>query len=630
MAHKKDVKINQNKYKLEPDLAQRHAELLEALASVEDEETLPKLNGNVWRQFFKLGQPGRYLYLWLVLIMAVLAIFDNLSPLFVRFSLDHFVALGTSKGLALYALAFALLILGQAFFDRLFMLLAGKIETNMAFNIRERGLKKLLKLDFSYYDRTAVGWILARMIHDVTNVTEVLAWAMTDLIWCISTIALISIVMFCLNWRLSLLVLTALPLAIFIFKYFQSRILKEQREVKKVNSAITAAYNEGIVGAKTSKTLALAAPMQDEFDFLTSHFADRSIASSRLSYRFGPIIGFMGVLTAALILAIGGKFVQSDLVSLGTMITFFIYSLKIWGPLANVADIVTDFQAAQAAIERVLHIFAEESKISDSPEVLARYGARDGEGREAWPEFKGKIEFRNVSFSYVEGEPILENFNLTIEAGEQIALVGETGAGKSTLVNLACRFYEPQSGQILFDGVDYREYPLNWLYSNLAYVLQTPQLFSGTIAENIRYGRLDASDEDVKKAARLVNAEDFILRREAGYEAPVGESGGLLSTGEKQLISFARAVISNPAFFVLDEATSSIDTETEKEIQKAIEQLLAGRTALIIAHRLSTIKNVDRIIVIEDGKIIEDGTHDSLMAKAGVYHTFYSGQFKLE
>ncbi|MDD2649194.1 MAG: ATP-binding cassette domain-containing protein, partial [Eubacteriales bacterium] len=262
--------------------------------------------------------------------------------------------------------------------------------------------------------------------------------------------------------------------------------------------------------------------------------------------------------------------------------------------------------------------------------VEAEFGDNFHPKRENWPKLVGDIDFKNVSFQYKDGEKVLDDFSLSVKAGQTIALVGETGSGKSTIVNLICRFYEPTSGEILIDGVNYKKRSQLWLQSNLGYVLQQPHLFSGTVRENIRYGRLEATDEEVEKAADMVNATPFIKKLDKGFDTDVGEGGGRLSTGEKQLISFARAILANPAIFVLDEATSSVDTETEQIIQHAIQTVLTGRTSFIIAHRLSTIRNADRILVISHGKVMEDGTHHQLIAKQGMYYNLYTNQFQDE
>ena len=272
-------------------------------------------------------------------------------------------------------------------------------------------------------------------------------------------------------------------------------------------------------------------------------------------------------------------------------------------------------------------LLSEKPDIGDCREIIERYGLTNGAGREPWPVIDGSIEFDDVTFSYGGEEKSLEHFNLKVPAGQVIALVGETGAGKSTIVNLACRFYEPTEGSIRIDGHDYRERPMLWLYANLGYVLQTPHLFSGTITENIRYGNLSATTDQIEAAARMVSAHEFIMKTENGYATEVGEGGNRLSTGEKQLVSFARAILADPCIFVLDEATSSVDTETEQLIQKAIAVVLAGRTSFVIAHRLSTIRKADRILVIEGGRIIEDGTHHQLMRQKGNYYQLYINQF---
>ncbi|MEZ7872876.1 MAG: ABC transporter ATP-binding protein, partial [Eubacteriales bacterium] len=322
--------------------------------------------------------------------------------------------------------------------------------------------------------------------------------------------------------------------------------------------------------------------------------------------------------------------VLTGAMSLGTIAAFISYITDFFHPVQNIASTFSEFQRRQAAAERVLTLLDTEPDIQDTQEVEDLFGDNFNPRRENWPPIIGDIDFEDVSFKYKDGEEVLNNFNLRIKAGETIALVGATGAGKSTIVNLICRFYEPTGGSIKIDGADYRTRSQLWLQSNIGYVLQEPQLFSGTIADNIRYAEKEATDEQVREAARLVNAETFILKLEKGYDTQVGEGGNRLSTGEKQLISFARAIIHNPRLFVLDEATSSVDTETEMMIQQAIEKTLHGRTSFIIAHRLSTIRHADRILVIEDGKIAESGSHKELIAERGQYYQLYTTQFREE
>jgi ATP-binding cassette subfamily B protein len=320
---------------------------------------------------------------------------------------------------------------------------------------------------------------------------------------------------------------------------------------------------------------------------------------------------FLGSLVTGLVLWKGGNEAGKDMSIYGTLVLFTSYAVQFFEPVKQFARVFTELQYTQASAERVVTLLDTENDIIDNPEVIARYGKMFDSNQAEWPEFNGEIVFDNVTFRYKEGGNILENFNLKIRSGEKIALVGETGSGKTTIVNLACRFYEPTEGKILIDGVDYRERPLLWMYSNIGYVLQEPHLFSGSVKENIAYGRQNATDEDIRRAAKIVNAHDFIMNLEKGYDTEVGERGSRLSTGQKQLVSFARAILSDPGMFVLDEATSSVDTETEHLIQDALNKALEGRTSFIIAHRLSTIRSADRILVIDKGRIIEEGNTSS-------------------
>jgi ATP-binding cassette subfamily B protein len=409
--------------------------------------------------------------------------------------------------------------------------------------------------------------------------------------------------------------------------WFQKRILKSYREVRKVNSKITGAFSEGITGAKTTKTLVLEEVNFEEFSALTNSMRSQSIRAAVLSAIFMPIVMSLGSIATAAILWYGGNQVLLGVLQFGTLMLFTQYASQFFEPLRQIARLLAEFQMAQASAERVLSLLNSEPQIVDSPAVIKKYGTVLSPKRDAYEKIKGNVTFENVNFHYNAEEPVLKDFNLEVKSGQTIALVGETGSGKSTIVNLLCRFYEPITGRILIDGVDMKERSIGWLHSNLGYVLQSPHLFSGSVRENIRYGKLDASEEEVIAAAKLVDAHDFIEKLELGYDTDVGEGGGRLSTGQKQLISFARAVIAEPAIFVLDEATSSIDTETEQVIQHAIETLLVDRTSFVIAHRLSTIVTADRILVVRKGRVVEDGTHNELMKKKGYYYRLYTNQF---
>jgi len=355
-----------------------------------------------------------------------------------------------------------------------------------------------------------------------------------------------------------------------------------------------------------------------------------SVRAAVFSALFLPIVLSLSSIGISLIVWKGGEGVVAGTVTYGVLVLFISYATQFFEPVREVARVLAQFQQAQASAERVLSLIDLDPEIKDNKEILEKYGNILHPRKDNWESIKGDIAFEDVTFYYNEKERILENFNLKIKEGETVALVGETGSGKSTIVNLICRFYEPVEGSIKIDGVDYRERSINWIHEKIGYVLQSPHLFSGTIKENLMYGKLDATDDEIIHAAKLVNAHEFIMELPDKYETQVGEGGGKLSTGEKQLISFGRAIIRNPSIFVLDEATSSIDTETERKIQSALEKILKDRTSFIIAHRLSTIVNADRIFVISKGKIVEEGNHNQLIKEKGYYYNLYNNQFKKE
>jgi len=586
------------------------------------------LDKGLWKKIFSyLMEYKRSIYV-LFACMMIIASLDIAFPFMNSFAIDNFViAKGTNQQLIIFGIIYFIGIFFQGLIVYLFIKAAGKIEMEFAYDIRKRAFHKLQELSFSYFDKTPLGWIMARMTSDIARLAEIVSWSLVDLVWGLTVIIGLTIVMLIVNWKLALLVLMVVPVLAYISVKFQRKILERYRSIRKVNSQITGAFSEGITGAKTSKTLVLESQLGSDFQVLTSNMRRESISAGILAAAFMPLVMGLGAISLSMILWQGGEAVLVGSLKFGTLMLFTQYAGAFFEPLRQLARILAEFQLAQASAERVLSLLNTDLDLVDSAEVIDTYGSILQPKPETYTRLKGSVTFRDVSFYYKKEEVVLSNFNLTVEAGQTIALVGETGSGKSTIVNLICRFYEPKSGTIEIDGINIQERSLGWLHSNLGYVLQAPHLFSGSVMENIRYGRLSASDEEVEQAAQMVNAHEFIMRLDDGYNTDVGEGGNRLSTGQKQLISFARAIIANPSIFVLDEATSSIDTETEQIIQHAIENLMRGKTSFIIAHRLSTIVHADRILVIRKGLIVEDGTHNSLIAKQGYYYRLYTNQF---
>jgi ATP-binding cassette subfamily B protein len=596
----------------------------------EEMEYSKKFDWSLWKKLLRFVRPYRKWMTLLALVMVEVGIIDAIFPMMSKFAIDNFVVTGKLEGLGTFALVYILLVIFQAFNAWCLITLAGKIETGICYDIRKSAFQRLQELSYSYYDKTPVGWIMARMTSDTQRLGDTLAWGLVDMVWGFVMMSATMAFMLSLNWKLALTTLVVIPPLAVISMFFQQKILKAYRVVRKTNSRITGAFNEGIMGAKTTKTLVTEGKNLNEFKSLTGEMYNSSVKAAVFSSIFMPIVMTLGSIGTALALYFGGKGVLLNTLSYGTLVAFISYTVNFFEPVRELSRVLAELISAQASAERIMSLVETELEIEDKAEVVERFGDVFTPKRENWPEMKGHIAFRNVSFAYKDGEKVLDDFNIDIRQGETIALVGETGSGKSTIVNLACRFYEPTSGQIFIDGVDYRERSQLWLHSNLGYVLQTPHLFSGTIKENILYGKLDASDEDVIRAAKMVDAHSFITKLENGYGTEVGEGGSRLSTGQKQLISLARAILADPRIFVLDEATSSVDTETEQVIQQAIQKALEGRTSFIVAHRLSTIRSADRILVIHKGKVIEEGSHSTLLNGKGYYYRLYTNQFMEE
>lgn len=595
-----------------------------------EQEYTRRFDWGLWKKIILYMKNYKKEAIILVFVMMGVGIIDAVFPILTKEAVDRFVIPGTVEGLPQFAMFYVGLVIVQAINVWLLIAMAGKMETGISYDMRKAGFRRLQELSFSYYDKTAVGWLMARMTSDIRRLGDVISWSLVDLVWGITMMIAMMAIMFSLNWKLALISLSVVPILAIISLYFQKRILKAYRQVRKINSRITGAFNEGIMGAQTTKTLVREKKNLEEFSNLTGRMRNSSIRAAIFSSLFLPIVLTMGSVGTALALRFAGEAVLLERISYGILVAFISYTVRFFEPISQLARIFAELQSAQASAERTISMIETEPEIQDTKDVIKLYGDSFEPLKGNWPSINGEIVFKNVHFAYQTGEKVLEDFNLEIKAGETIALVGETGSGKSTIVNLACRFYEPTAGEILIDGVDYRQRSQLWLHDNIGYVLQTPHLFSGTIKENIRYGSLAASELDIIKAAKLVNAHQFIIKLEKGYDTMIGEGGGNLSTGEKQLISFARAILANPKIFILDEATSSIDTEMEKIIQQAINKVLEGRTSFIIAHRLSTIREADRILVIRKGKILEAGKHHELLAKKGYYYRLYTNQFLSE
>ncbi len=579
----------------------------------------------IWKKMGPFIRPYAGRILLVAAMMIFLAAVDIAMPMFQGMAIDGFVATGDLTGLAPFALLYAALILLQGFGVVVMGRAAMYTEMNFGRDLKRKTFVHLQTLGLSYYNQNAVGWILARVMSDTGRISGMVAWAATDIFWALFYVSGTLVYMFILNWKLALIVAVVVPLVAALTAIFQGKFLKAHRTMRAANSKITGAYNEGITGAKTSKTLVIEDRNSRDFGKLAHGLYTASLRSVRLNAIFVPIVTFFTSLAVAGVMVQGGNMVLFEDISLGTLSVFISYAIGILEPVQQIARVLSEFVATQANIERVDSLLSTQPGIVDAPGVVEKYGDTFAPKTENWETIRGDIEFKDVWFKYPDGDEwILEDFNLTIPAGTNVALVGETGAGKSTLVNLVSRFYEPTRGQVLIDGADARERSQLWLHSQLGYVLQNPHLFSGSVRENMRYGKLDATDEEIYEAARLVSADLVVAKLEKGYDTDVGEGGDRLSTGEKQLVSFARAVLANPPIFVLDEATSSIDTETEQLIQNAIAHILKGRTSFLVAHRLSTIRHADLILVVKAGKIIERGTHGELMAQKGYYHSLYT------
>lgn len=601
------------------------------MAAYEEQEYHKPFSFQIWAKMVPFFKPYKKYFLITMGLNIFLAAVDILVPLFQSYAIDRFITQHTLDGIRPFTVVYVLMIVTQTVSVYFSVHAATTIEMNVGRDLKWAQFEHLQTLSFSYYNTTPVGYIHARVMSDTLKIASMVAWGLVDMFWAFLYVVTVFGVMLFLNAKLALIIMLVVPGIGFLTVYFQNKILNWNRKIRRINSQITSAYNEGITGVRTSKSMVIEEDNDREFFKKTTEMHQASSRAAKLNAVYIPLILFFGSVVSAIVLTKGGGMVQEDLMQLGTLSVFISYAVVIFEPIQQLARLLSELISCQANIERVMDLLEQQPNVVDREAVTARYGDAFTAKKENWERIRGDVVFEDVSFRYPDGkEYVLEHFHLHVPAGMNVAIVGETGAGKSTLVNLLGRFFEPTEGRILIDGVDYRERSQLWLHSQMGYVLQNPHLFSGTVRENIRYGRLSATDEEVEEAARQVSADTVAAKLPKGYESNVGESGGRLSVGEKQLISFARAILADPAIFVLDEATSSIDTKTERLIQDAVEHLLKGHTSFVIAHRLSTIRKADLILVVKDGKILERGTHRELLDQGGYYHELYMRQYEEE
>lgn len=592
-------------------------------------------NKNVKLKYFGIPKllpfvkPYKKIMISMIIMGALSSLIDSIYPLFNQYALNHFIALKTTDTIVPFIIVYIVILIVFVILNFVSTTWAGKIEMSVNRDLRNASFNHLQELSFSYFNQNNVGYVHARVMSDTGRIGQLVSWDMMDMVWQGSYLLFVLINMALINIHLAMYIMLIIPFAVILIIFFQKKLVALNRKIREINSKITSNFNEGITGAKSIKTLVVENKINHDFDVDSDDMEKTSVLAGRYSALFSSLVTMLSSITLAIILWKGGMINQEGIVMIGTLSVFMTYALNMLEPIQSIVGGIARLIAIQVNIERFTTLLETQSDVADRVEVVEKYGDTFHPKKENWETLYGDVEFKDVSFKYPDGnEMVLEHFDLKVPQGTNVAIVGETGAGKSTLVNLVCRFFEPTYGQVLIDGKDARDRSQLWLHSNIGYVLQTPHLFSGTVRDNLRYGKPDATDEEIWKALKLVNAEFVIDKMDKGLDSEVGEGGDMLSTGEKQLISFARAILADPKILVLDEATASIDTLTEKAIQDAIFTVIKGRTSFVIAHRLSTIVDADVILVVKDGKIIERGKHTELMQAHGYYYDLYTRQYE--
>jgi ATP-binding cassette subfamily B protein len=574
------------------------------------------LQSGVLGRLFKLLKPYKVTMIAAILAIAITSWLDAYFAILNKRIIDEGIIARDIPAMIGLFRNYGIIVVGQVIAFFVMMLSVGVQGERLRYDLRKHLFNQLQKLSLSYFSKTPIGWIMSRVTSDTEKMADLLTWGIIDTTWALTNIGFAVYFMLHLNTQLALIVILSLPLMIIVSFKFRVKIYYHYRRSRKANSKMTASLNENITGVRVVKALLREDKNLENFKVLSTDMFRESYRAGFLSAIYLPTIQTISAISLVLVLWRGGVMVGNSLLTVGTLQAFISYIMSILWPIQDLARVYAEMQNSVASAERVF------SLLETKPEVHNR------ENLVPVDSLVGDVEFDHVSFHYEDDEPVIQDLSFHIPQGQKVALVGTTGGGKTTIVNLLARFYEPTSGTIRIAGHDYLEYSLEDIQSRIGVVLQIPHLFSGSIRENLRYGRLDATDEEIEEAAKLAGAHDFIVKFEKGYDSDVGEGGNQLSVGQKQLISIARALLADPDIFIMDEATSSVDTLTEVLIQKGMHQLMTGRTSFIIAHRLSTIKSADQIFVIEDGQIVERGSHQSLIRQRGIYYNLYTKQFR--
>lgn len=587
-----------------------------AVNSYKDDETsVERSKVQTLKRLFTYLFAYKWQIVLVLLMMGYGVVISLINPLIMEAAIDEHIAVGDTAGL--YRLLFVALVLNVllVFMIKLRMFIMAKVCNSILLTIRQELYTHIQKLDFQFFDSRPTGKILSRIIGDINSLKDVLSNCVTTLIPDGFTIIAVVVIMIYKNPKLALASMLTIPFMAVAMVWIELKAHPRWQTFRKKSANLNAFVHEDMAGIRIIQSFHAQEETRESFDNLVGEHRGAFLDAVRISDAFGSVIDFSWGLGCILLYFTGIVILGVDKVTLGTFIAFSSYLNMFWHPIQNISNFYNQLVTNIAGAERIFEIL-------DTPPAIA-----DADGVEEMPEITGEVTFEHVTFSYDEQVKVLDDVNFKIKPGETIALVGPTGAGKSTIVNLISRFYDVQQGIVRIDGKDVKMVSIESLRKQMGIMTQDNFLFSGTIKENIRYGKLDATDEEIVAAAKAVNAHDFIMKLDKGYDTELSERGGGLSIGQKQLLAFARTMVSMPKILVLDEATSSIDTKTELLVQSGIEHLLQGRTSFVIAHRLSTIQRADRIFVIDDGRIVEEGNAQELMQKKGAYYQLYMAQF---